>query len=178
MDRTDIETTKEPTTADLVREAFGDAVLDVTERLGETTITLTVKALPDVARWLRDERGFEMCVDVTATDHPQEKERFRVVYHLLSLSRRERLRLAVRVGGKKPTVPTLTTVWPGVNFCEREVYDMFGVHFDGHPNLKRILMPEDWDGHPLRKDYPLGYEPVQFTHNFEEIDQKKPYAKS
>lgn len=163
--------------ADRLKAQFPDAVEAVVRRLGETTVVVKAEALPDVARWLRDELGFEVCVDITAVDYLPREPRFEVVYHLLSVSRRQRLRLKVPVGGKKPKVPTVTGVWPGANFYEREVYDMFGIEFEGHPNLKRILMPEDWDGHPLRKDYPLGYEPVQFTHNVEEIQRKKPYAK-
>lgn len=94
------------------------------------------------------------------------------------MTRCERLRLRVPVGEETPMVPSVVEVWPGTNYFEREVYDMFGIVFEGHPNLKRILMPKDWDGHPLRKDHPLGYEPVMFTHNREQIDRRKPYAQS
>ncbi len=170
-------TTQADSPAMRVRETFPEAVEAVHHRLGEATVVLKADALPEVARWLREEQHFELCVDVTAVDFWPQEPRFHVVYHLLSVSRRQRLRLKVPVGGKRPTVPSVTAVWPGANFYEREVFDMFGITFEGHPNLKRILMPEDWEGHPLRKDFPLGYEPVQFTHNVDEIERKKPYAK-
>ena len=84
--------------------------------------------------------------------------RFEVVYHLLSIPKKERIRLKVRLNSASPVVESLTSVWPGANFFEREVFDLFGVRFSGHPYLRRILMPEDWEGHPLRKDYPVeGY---------------------
>lgn len=169
----------EQSTADLVQEHFGEHVHDIVYRLGEQTVVLDAAGLRAVATWLRDEREYVMCADVTAIDcNQQQTPRFRVVYHVLSPARRERLRLKVPVSEENAVVPSLVEIWPGVNYFEREVYDMFGITFEGHPNLKRILMPEDWDGHPLRKDYPLGYEPVAFTHNREQIDRRKPYAKS
>ncbi len=120
---------------------------------------------------LRDE-GFELCVDVTAVDHltnprralPEgiEPERFEVVVNLLDLENRQRVRLRVQVPEADPTLPSLYELYPGTEAAEREVYDMFGIAFDGHPDLTRILMPEDWEGHPLRKDYAVGRIPVQF----------------
>lgn len=169
----------EQSTADLIHERFGEYIQDIVYRLGEQTVVLDAAGLRAVATWLRDERDYVMCADVTAIDCNQQREpRFRVVYHLLSPARRERLRLKVPVGEENAVVPSVVEIWPGANYFEREVYDMFGIKFEGHPNLKRILMPEDWDGHPLRKDFPLGYEPVAFTHNREQIDRRKPYAKS
>ena len=116
--------------------------------------------------------GFVMCVDVTAVDYLQHPgrvlpaevaaERFEVVVNLLSMQRRERLRVRLQVPESDPSVPTLFDLWPGTEALEREVYDMFGIEFVGHPDLTRILMPEDWDGHPLRKDYEIGRIPVQF----------------
>ena len=120
---------------------------------------------------LRDE-GFALCVDVTAVDyltHPGRAlpdgvlpERYEVVVNLLSLERRERVRVRVQVPQADPVVPSLFGLYPGTEAAEREVYDMFGIAFDGHPDLTRILMPEDWEGHPLRKDYAVGRIPVQF----------------
>jgi NADH-quinone oxidoreductase subunit C len=134
----------------------------------------TREQLAGIVRTLRDEDdGFNMCLDVTAVDHlvnearvalPQgvEPERFELVVHLISHARHERLRLRVQVPEDDPTCPSLFDVHPGTEAMEREVYDMFGIRFEGHPDLTRILMPEDWDGHPLRKDHPVGRIPVQF----------------
>jgi NADH-quinone oxidoreductase subunit C len=101
---------------------------------------------------------FNFLSDITCVDWYPAEPRFEVVYHLLSIPKKERVRLKVRLNGASPAVESLTSVWPGANFFEREVFDLFGVRFTGHPNLDRILMPEDWEGHPLRKDYPVeGY---------------------
>ena len=126
----------------------------------------------DVAAFLRDEQQFTMCVDVTAVDHLLDgerhvpaawrAERFEVVANYLSHLRNRRIRVICEVPADDPSVPSLTDVYPGANFAEREVYDMFGIEFDGHPDLTRILMPDDWDGHPLRKDDPPARVPVTF----------------
>lgn len=109
------------------------------------------------------EAGFEVCVDVTAVDWMRQRpERFEVVANLLSMSHEVRLRMITAVGREDPKVASLTPIWPGVGFAEREVYDMFGITFDGHPDLTRILMPDDWEGYPLRKDFGVGSVPVQF----------------
>jgi NADH-quinone oxidoreductase subunit C len=116
--------------------------------------------------------GYEMCVDLCGVDYlnnpsrrlPEgvEPERFEVVVNVLSLSKKERQRVRVQVPESEPTLPSLFHVWPGTEAMEREAWDMFGIAFDGHPDLTRILMPEDWEGHPLRKDYAIGRVPVQF----------------
>jgi NADH-quinone oxidoreductase subunit C len=118
------------------------------------------------------EDGFDMCVDVCGTDYLThvgrtmpagvEPERFEVVVNLLSLADHRRIRVRVQVPDDDPALPTLFDLWPGSEALERETYDMFGIRFDGHPDLTRILMPEDWEGHPLRKDYAVGRIPVQF----------------
>jgi NADH-quinone oxidoreductase subunit C len=101
---------------------------------------------------------FNFLSDITCVDWYPAEPRFEVIYHLLSIPKKERVRLKVRLNSGSPTVESLTSVWPGANFFEREVFDLFGVRFTGHPNLQRILMPEDWEGYPLRKDYPVeGY---------------------
>jgi len=109
------------------------------------------------------ESGFEVCVDVTAVDWLRSRsERYEVVANLLSMEHMTRLRMVTTVGREDPSVGSLTPIWPGAGFAEREVYDMFGIVFDGHPDLTRILMPDDWEGHPLRKDFGVGSVPVQF----------------
>lgn len=127
----------------------------------------------DVARvpatdWLQfaaaaKEAGFEVCVDVTAVDWMRQRDdRYQVVANLLSMAKTIRLRMVTTAAREEPSVPSLTGLWPGVSFAEREVYDMFGIVFEGHPDLTRILMPDDWEGHPLRKDFGVGSVPVQF----------------
>ena len=109
------------------------------------------------------EAGFEVCVDVTAVDwFRQRTPRYDVVANLLSHQHRLRLRVVAGVERDDPTIPSLTPIWPGAGFAERETYDMFGITFEGHPDLTRILMPDDWEGHPLRKDFAVGSVPVQF----------------
>ena len=109
------------------------------------------------------EAGFEMCSDVTAVDWMRERpERYEVVASLVSMEHKTRLRMITAVGREDPTVASLTPIWPGAGYAEREVYDMFGITFDGHPDLTRILMPDEWEGFPLRKDYGVGMVPVQF----------------
>lgn len=121
--------------------------------VGDWTAIVPAARLIDVARHLRS-AGFDFCSDVTASDWPQRPQRFDVVYSLYSIRDRQRVRLKVRAGEGEP-VPSVTGVWPAANWLEREVYDMFGVAISGHPDLRRMLMPEDWQGHPQRKDYPL-----------------------
>ena len=144
----------------------------VVEIRGEQVLFPTAEQLPDVVRKLRDD-GWLMCLDVTAVDyltHPRRPalpegvtpERFELVVILMSHRERARLRLRVQVPESEPTVPSLFEVHPGAEAMEREVFDMFGISFAGHPDLTRILMPEDWVGHPLRKDYGVGQIPVQF----------------
>ncbi|HEV2730483.1 MAG TPA: NADH-quinone oxidoreductase subunit C [Terriglobales bacterium] len=109
---------------------------------------------------LRDtpECPFNFLSDVTCVDWFPREPRFEVIYHLLSITKKERVRLKVRLGNGNPVIDSVTSVWPAANYFEREVYDLFGVRFTGHPYLRRLLMPEDWEGYPLRKDYPVeGY---------------------
>lgn len=126
----------------------------------EMTIYIERSAIREACAILRENGGcaFDFLSDITCVDwHPSEP-RFEVVYHLLSLAKKERVRLKVRLDSASPTVESLTPVWPGANFFEREIFDLFGIRFSGHPYLRRILMPEDWEGYPLRKDYPVeGY---------------------
>lgn len=141
---------------------------------GDFTVHLTSDQIVEACRWLRDEAGFEMLIDETAVDYwPQEKPRFRLIYHLRSISRNEIICLSVGLDGNEPIAPTLFDIFPNADYYERELWDLFGIRFAGHPDLRRILMPHDWVGHPLRKDYPLGYEEPQFTFNYEKIQVRK-----
>lgn len=127
---------------------------------------------------LRDEFGFALLSAQTAVDYGVDADpRFHVVYMFRDVTRNFLISLRVPVGGNNPSVPTLVPVYSNANWFERELWDMFGITFPGHPDLRRILMPYDWEGHPLRKDYPLGYEEVQFTFNQDEIIARKPRPK-
>jgi len=126
----------------------------------ETSIYIENSALREACALLRDDSScpFNYLADVTCVDWFPSQPRFEVIYHLLSISKKERLRLKVRLSGDAPAIESVTSVWPAANYFEREVFDLFGVRFTGHPYLRRLLMPEDWEGHPLRKDYPVeGY---------------------
>ena len=127
----------------------------------------TCTALRDVPSLL-----FNVLVEVTAADYIQRSPRFEVVYHLLSIPNRHRLRLKVRVPDEG-TVPTVHELWPAAGWLEREVWEMFGVRFDGHPDLRRLLMPEDWDGHPQRKDYPVQIRKAVQTYSPLEVSQEE-----
>jgi NADH-quinone oxidoreductase subunit C len=143
-----------------LREWNPQAVEEVIEFAGETTVVVHRKLLLRTAEFLASEPSlrFSFLSDVTAVDRFPLEPRFELNYHLLSIDRRERLRLKVRVSGADAVVPSVTSIWPTANWHERESYDLMGIHFDGHPDLSRILMPDDWEGHPLRKDYPVeGY---------------------
>ena len=126
----------------------------------ELTLTLERSGLREACAILEADPAtrFDFLSDLTCVDRYPGEPRFEVVYHLLSLPRKERVRLKVRVPGDDPNLESVTSVWPAANYFEREVFDLFGVRFAGHPYLRRLLMPEDWQGHPLRKDYPVeGY---------------------
>ena len=131
---------------------------------GIPTAAVGADQLRQVMLWLRDEATprFEMLVELCGAHWPAKPEPFEVTYIFHSLERHERIRLKCYAGGESPTLPTISDIWPSANWPEREVYDMYGVTFDGHPDLRRILMPNDWEGHPLRKDFPLGEEPIEF----------------
>ena len=148
-----------PDLADALRERFGDAATggaigETTLYAGETSVYVGRDALVEVCTWLRDEAGFDYMSDMVAVDRFTEDERFEVVYNLCNLGARKRLRLKVRVEEDDAVVPTVTGVWFGAGWHEREAWDMMGVRFDGHPDHRRIYMPEDFEYHPLRKDFP------------------------
>jgi NADH-quinone oxidoreductase subunit C len=145
--------------------AFGDAVQRVIVDRGELTLHLPRERLTQVARLLRDEPtlGFEMCLGVCGTHYPTDTGReLHAVYQLLSITHNRRVRLEVSVPDADPHVPSLVDVYPTCDWHERETWDFFGLIFDGHPALTRIEMPDDWKGHPQRKDYPLGGIPVEY----------------
>ena len=126
----------------------------------EMSIYLERSFIREACALLRDDSDcpFNFLADITCVDWFPSEPRFEVVYHLLSIPKRERVRLKVRLGSASPKLDSVTSVWPGANYFEREIYDLFGVRFAGHPYLRRLLMPEDWEGYPLRKDYPVeGY---------------------
>ncbi|HXZ20302.1 MAG TPA: NADH-quinone oxidoreductase subunit C [Candidatus Acidoferrales bacterium] len=137
--------------------AWDSGVVSGTETFrGELTVTIPREQLARVAGFLRHEPEleFDFLSDLTATDHFPLEPRFAVVYHMLSLGHRHTLRLRTWTPGLNPAVPSVTTIWPTANWHEREVFDLFGIRFEGHPDLTRILLPLDWEGNPLRKDYP------------------------
>jgi len=147
------------------RERFHEQVGEPVEEFGEISVEVAREALQDVARHLRDTGPFELLADLSAVDfldiRPAER-RFLVAYHLYSFAHNVRLRLRVAVPESDPVVPSVTAVWPTANWQEREVWDFFGIRFEGHPDLRRILMPDDWTGFPQRKDYPLGGTKVEY----------------
>ena len=133
------------------------AVVEVIEFRGETTVVVPGSHLLRAAEFLASEPSlrFTFLADLTAVDRFPLEPRFELNYQLLSIEKALRLRLRVRLSGADPSVQTVTSVWPTANWHEREVFDLFGIAFHGHPDLRRILMPEEWEGHPLRKDYPV-----------------------
>ncbi len=134
-------------------EALADAKFD----RNELTLTIAAGEICGACRAVQA-AGYNFFEDMTAVDWFPQSPRYQLSYHILSHAKKERIRLAAMVDDPEPTIESITSVWPSANFYEREVFDLFGVSFEGHPNLRRIMLPEDWKGHPLRKDYPVeGY---------------------
>jgi len=149
--------TEPPACIQSLLAALPDAGLQISFWVGDWTVIVATDRLLEVARFLREVpvAPFDFCSDVTATDWPARADRrFDIVYCLYSTTARQRVRIKTHAG-EQEAVPSVAGIWPAANWLEREVYDMFGVRFAGHPDLRRILMPEDWQGHPERKDYPL-----------------------
>jgi len=140
-----------------LHDRFGAALLSVHARAGDETANVRRETIADVLSFLKTdaELAFELLVDITAVDWFPREPRFEVVYHLLSLSTRRRIRIKTDVPSDDPRLASATPLWGVANWLEREVWDMFGIRFDGHPDLRRILMYEEFEGHPLRKDYPI-----------------------
>ena len=150
-----VETQVSPVAARLTAWDSG-AIAGTETYRGELTVTVARENLQRVASFLHSdpELEFDYLSDLTATDHVPSEPRFAVVYHMVSIRHRHTLRLRTWAPGTDPSVATVTTIWPTANWHEREVFDLFGIRFEGHPELTRILLPADWEGHPLRKDYP------------------------
>lgn len=150
---------------DKLKAKNADWVGQVTDAFGEVTVVVPREAIVDVCRFLRDKHGFDMLADLCGADRgPEEDPRFEVNYHLFSTANYHRLRLKVFLSEDSANVATVTQVWKTAEWHERETYDLVGIKFDGHPDLRRILLPSDFDGHALRKDYPLrGYEPYSLN---------------
>jgi NADH-quinone oxidoreductase subunit C len=143
--------------------SFSDAIEKMIVDRGELTLFVKRDRLFEVAKILRNDLRFEICVGVNGIHYPNEIGReLHAVYSLLSITRNQRIRLQVTVSEKDPHIPSLVEVWAGTNWHERETYDMFGIIFDNHPGLTRIMMPDDWPGHPQRKDYPLGGIDIEY----------------
>jgi NADH-quinone oxidoreductase subunit C len=145
---------------DLVKRKFGAAVLSTHADFGDQTVTVAGGSLLEVMRWLKEEPGmaFNFMMDLTAVDYLGKRprgQRFEVVYHLYSLKHRHRIRVKAPVSQDDPSIDSLVSVWIGCDWFEREAWDMYGIVFKGHPNLKRILLYEEFVGHPLRKEYPI-----------------------
>jgi NADH-quinone oxidoreductase subunit C len=161
-----------------VRAAFGGALVDVVEFRGETTLVVQKEPLVALLRLLRDDPAlqFDRLADVTAVDYLDlgREPRFAAVYHLMSRRTYARLRVRAQVPEDDPVIDSVTDLYPSANWLEREVYDMMGIQFAGHPDPTRILMPDDWEGHPLRKDFPYGAEEIDFSFNHEVIDAERP----
>ncbi len=137
-----------------LQDRFGEQILEFASYRGQEFLVARPEAVVGILQFLRDEAGFDYLVDITAVDYPNRAERFDLVYIVYSFSRNQRIRIKTRIAeGYQPG--TATGVYPGANWLEREVFDMFGIEFAGHPDMRRILLPEDWEGHPLRKDYSI-----------------------
>jgi NADH-quinone oxidoreductase subunit C len=157
---TDVEQLKSHPAVARLLEWNASAVAGVKFDRDEMTIYVDRANLREACAILRDDPGcdFNYLSDITCVDWYPAEPRFEVIYHLLSIPKKERIRLKVRLDSASPVVESLTPLWPGANYFEREAFDLFGIRFTGHPYLRRLLMPEDWEGHPLRKDYPVeGY---------------------
>jgi NADH-quinone oxidoreductase subunit C len=174
---------------DEVRAALGEALLDATEAVGEVTLTVRRESIVEVCRTLRDRFEYQQLMEIAGVDYPQRPERFEVDYHLLSVTRNHRIRIKLSTDEDTP-VPSITSVWPVAGWLEREVFDLYGVIFDGNDDLRRILTDYGFRGHPFRKDFPLTgyvelryseeqkrvvYEPVRLPQDFRAFDFLSPW---
>lgn len=164
---------------DKIKAQFPDTIEEVVDFRGERTIFVPKEHIKVICQFLRDDEDlqYNFLSDIVADDYLPEFPRFAVSYHLYSIPKNHRLRLRAWIEDPDDGPETVATVWPIATWLETEVWDLMGIRFVGNNSLRRLFLPEDWQGHPLRKDYPLGYEEVQFSFNWEEIDKRKPYAK-
>jgi NADH/F420H2 dehydrogenase subunit C len=155
----------EPWSGEIVaalQKTFPDIAVQAFTYLGQNYLILPRESILPIAMFLKTDLQFKLLSDLTAADYPKREKRFEVVYQLYSFDRNERLRVKVPLG-EQETIESVVPVWSGADWLEREVYDMFGIRFDHHPNLKRILLPEEWEGHPLRKDYDILQQDVRWV---------------
>lgn len=138
-----------------LKERYADALLDYKEHRGEVTVTVKKEQILEVLKCLKEELRYNFLTDVTAVDYLGQDPRFMVVYHLMSIPNKDRIRVKAPLTESDCSIDSATALWNSADWVEREAYDMFGIEFKNHPNLVRILMTDDWVGHPLRKDYPL-----------------------
>lgn len=143
-------------TLDKYREAFSDVIVATREYAGELTIEVKSEAIHEVCKTLRDLFGFTYLADISGVDYYTDENRFGVTYNLVNIEGRKRLRITARIADEEhPRIDTVSDIWQAANWYEREAWDMLGIHFKGHPDLRRIFMPEDFEYHPLRKEFPL-----------------------
>jgi NADH-quinone oxidoreductase subunit C len=164
--------------AEKIKERFPEEVLDVREFRGQVSVSLKKERILDICRYLHDDPGLflDYLVDVCGVDYLGKKEkRFEVVYHLYSIKHRHAVRIKAEVAGDNPSIDSVMPIWTGANWHEREAYDMYGIIFNGHPDLRRILLPEDWEGYPLRKDYPLQGPEKEWPGFLEILNKAKKY---
>ena len=162
--------------ANKLSELLGEALLEPQEFRGQLSLVVQPQSVLAACQKLKG-AGFELLAALTAVDYWPKQPRFAVDYRLYSLKRNQFVGLKVSLAEDQLELPSVEPAYPNANWHEREVFDMFGIRFSGHSDLRRILMPFEWEGHPLRKDYPLGYEEVQFSFNFDEIQRRKKYVK-
>lgn len=163
---------------EVIAATFSDVLLEVQTFRDETTLVVSRERIREILTLLREhaDTRLDRLSDLTAIDYLDlgHEPRFAVVYHLMSRTNLARLRLRAPVSEDELWIESVVSIFPSANWLEREVFDLFGIEFRGHPNLTRIVLPDDWDGHPLRKDYPIGAEEVEFSFNHEVIDAERP----
>lgn len=147
--------------ADTIASRFGERITARNEFRGELTLSIVPKALPEVAKFCRDELGFDLLLDISSVDNLDIEPRFEIVHELYSLNKKLHLRLKTTALENEPSIPTVSDIWPGANWHEREIWDLMGIRFEGHPDLRRIIMWEGYPFHPLRKDFPLEGKPSE-----------------